>query len=91
MTIEQSIYLFSQTQPEKVAIVSGTTCVTYGELWQNILLAREYFANLPNYRRASRVVIAANKQVEFLYAYFGAHMANLVAVPVDSEINPNRT
>ena len=90
MTIEQSIYLFSQTQPEKVAIVSGTTCVTYGELWQNILLAREYFANLPNYRRASRVVIAANKQVEFLYAYFGAHMANLVAVPVDSEINPNR-
>lgn len=90
MTIEQSIYLFSQTQPNKVAVVSGTIRITYGELWQNILFAREYFANLPNYQPAGRIIIAANKQVEFLYAYFGAHMANLVAVPVDSEINPTR-
>ena len=34
--------------------------------------------------------MAANKNLEFLYLYFGAHMAGLAVVPIDSETNPTR-
>lgn len=90
MTIEQAIYNHALSQSEKTAVVCGAQRITYGELWQGIISARDFFCQLPDYIEGKCIIMAANKQVEFLYAYFGAHLAGLIVAPVDVEINPTR-
>ena len=90
MTIEQAIYNYTLSQPEKTAVICGVNRITYGELWQGIISARDYFCRMHNYTEGKCVIMAANKQIEFLFAYFGAHLAKLVVAPVDTEINPTR-
>jgi long-chain acyl-CoA synthetase len=46
--------------------------------------------SLPGYSAGKTVMIAADKQIEFLYAYFGAHLAGVVVAPIDGETNPTR-
>lgn len=90
MTIEQTIYNHALSQPEKTAVVCGAQRITYGALWQGIVSAKDYFVHMPDYAKGKCVIMAANKQIEFLFAYFGAHLAGLVVAPVDVEINPTR-
>ena len=90
MTIEQAIYNHALSQSEKTAVVCGAQRITYGELWQGIISARDYFCQLPDYIEGKCIIMAANKQMEFLYAYFGAHLAGLIVAPDDGEINSTR-
>lgn len=90
ITIEEQIWHQASLNPQKLAIKSGKDTVTYEELIQRIIASKQYFQSLSNYIKGSAVIIAANKQIEFIYAYFGAHMAGLIAVPIDSETNPTR-
>ena len=88
MTIEKLIFEHARTAPQKVAIVQGQMEVTYGELWQRIEATAAWFCDHAEHE--DRVIISASKAIEFVYAYFGAHLAGMICVPIDPETNETR-
>lgn len=89
-SIEQKIWHWASLLPDKPAVKSGKKSATYLQLCQRILGARDYFVNQSMLNAGDTVVLAAGKQIEFVYAYFGAHLAGLKVVPVDPATNPDR-
>ena len=89
-TIEQSIWQQTALHPNKVAVKSGKNEATYSQLTSRILAAKQVLMNLPEYKEGRSIVLAAGKQIEFLYVYFGAHLAGLTVAPIDAETNPTR-
>ena len=90
LTIEQAIWKQASFHPEKIAVKSGKDEVTYGQLTSRILSAKQMLINLPGYKKGGSIILAAGKQIEFLYVYFGAHLAELTVAPIDTETNPTR-
>ena len=89
-TIEQAIWEQALRHPDKIAVKSGKDEVSYNQLTSRILSAKLMLQNLPGYEKGRSVILAAGKQIEFLYVYFGAHLAGLVVAPIDTETNPTR-
>lgn len=90
ISVEQSVFEYAARNPEKVALKSGKAVVSYGDMVKRIVSAKKFFESLPNYAVGQKVILAAGKQIGFVYAYFGAHLAGLTALPIDSETNPTR-
>ena len=88
MTIEQLIFNHAQTTPQKTALISGTIEVSYEQLWKEIKMAAAWFSEKAE--RGDRVVVSASKNIEFVYTYFGAHIAGMICVPIDPETNETR-
>lgn len=89
-TIEDCIWSNAQLLRDKIAVKSGKNAVSYGELRAQIMAAAMCYRGLPGYESGKSVILAAGKQIEFLYAYFGAHLAGLRVAPVAEDINPSR-
>lgn len=89
-TIEEIIWQHAAINGNKVAVKSGRDVVTYELLRAKMLAAAMHYRQLPNYEHGRAVILSAGKQVEFLYAYFGAHLAGLMVAPVAEDINPTR-
>lgn len=89
-TIEDCLWSNASLLGDKIAVKSGKNSVSYAELRKRLIAAASFYRELPGYQRGASVIIAAGKQLEFLYAYFGAHLAGLIAVPVSEDINPDR-
>jgi long-chain acyl-CoA synthetase len=88
MTIEQLIFNHAQATPQKTALISGATEVSYELLWKEIRLTAVWFSE--NAERGDRIVVSASKNIEFVYTYFGAHIAGMICVPIDPETNETR-
>ena len=89
-TIEDCLWSNAELLGEKIAVKSGRQSVTYAELRAQIIAAATLYRGLSGYDTGKPVIISAGKQLEFLYAYFGAHLAGLQVVPVSEDINPDR-
>lgn len=89
-SIEQKLWEYAKQHPNKIAVKSGKDEATYGQLTSRIISAKEQLESLPGYKRGNKIILAAGKQIEFLYVYFGAHLAGLVVAPIDAETNPTR-
>lgn len=87
-SVEQSIWKIAQTTPDKTAVVSGKSEATYKQLCCRILAAKDLL--MANHKEDDTIVLAAGKQIEFLYAYFGAHLAGLKVAPIAPDTNPTR-
>jgi len=90
LSIEQSLWQQAALNPDKTAVISGKDSATYSQLTQRILSAKKMLQNLPDYQEGRSIMLAAGKQIEFLYVYFGAHLAGLTVAPIDAETNPTR-
>ena len=88
MTIERLIFEHAQTMPRKTALIQGTVEVSYEQLWKEIEMAASWFCH--HAERGDRVIVSASKSIEFVYAYFGAHLAGMICVPIDPETNETR-
>ena len=88
MTIERLIFEHAQTIPQKIALIQGPTEVSYEQLWKNIKSAASWLKQKAN--QGDRVIISASKNIEFVYTYFGAHLAGMICVPIDPETNETR-
>ena len=88
MTIEQQIFNHAQETPQKTALISGTIEVSYEQLWKEIKMAAAWFSEKAE--RGDRIVVSASKNIEFVYTYFGAHIAGMICVPIDPETNETR-
>ena len=89
-SIEENIWANARTFPDKVALKSGKNVVTYKKLCDSICAAKTFFCNAEFYEKGGTIIIAAGKQLGFVFAYFGAHLANLKVVPIDVETNQQR-
>ena len=88
MTIERLIFEYAQATPQKTALIQGQTEVSYEQLWKEINISASWFKQ--NAGQGDRVIISASKNIEFVYTYFGAHLAGMICVPLDPETNETR-
>lgn len=88
MTIERLIFNHSQTMPQKTALIQGQSVVSYEQLWKEINKSASWFKQ--HVEQGDRVVISASKNIEFVFAYFGAHLSGMICVPIDPETNETR-
>ena len=88
MTIEQLIFQYALTTPLKTALIQGVVEVSYEQLWKEIEIAASWLCQHAN--RGDRIIVSASKNIEFVYTYFGAHIAGMICVPIDPETNETR-
>ena len=88
MTIEKLILEHAQTTPQKTALIQGQSEVSYEQLWKEIEKAASWFKQ--HAEPGDRVILSASKNIEFVYTYFGAHLAGMICVPIDPETNEKR-
>lgn len=79
----------AETRPTSLAVALRTNGITYGELWERVRLAADVLRE-QGVEPGDRVVLAAPREPEFLYAYFACHLLRAIAVPHDPEIAPAR-
>lgn len=80
----QHIIARVEANPEKTAIVSCSgEEISYAEMWDNILKWCG-FARSQRLTAGNRVMLSAQKDVEFVYAYLGNHLLGIVNVVVDA-------
>lgn len=69
--------------PDKIALVEGDNRIPYARLVENIERAAGYMCSL-GIGRGQRVMLVAQKEVEFIYFYYAAHLLGVVNVVVDA-------
>lgn len=89
-TIEEQIFDKVQNIPDKVALISGDTEITYSQLWDYCLCAAENLKQDYHLKKGDRVILSAAGNIEFVYAYFGVHIAGGICVPIDPDTNQTR-
>jgi len=90
MTVEELIFQNSIQQPNHIALIAGDEQVTYAQLWERCLLAATNVRQKFNLQKGDRVILAAAANIDFIYAYFGIHLAGGVCVPIDPDTNETR-
>ena len=88
--LEEQICQIALRSPDKIAVIAGNLNVSYKELWRHVLKSAFYFKQILKLEQGSRVLLSADKNIELIYSYLGAHLAGMVCVPVDPEINDLR-
>ncbi len=71
------------TVPDKVALVAGDRRISYSQLAGRIEAAASWLQSL-GLKPGDHVLLSAQKELEFVYIYFAAHMLGVVNVVVDS-------
>lgn len=89
-TIEEQIFDHVQNTPDKVALISGDNEITYSQLWDYCLCAAEKLKQDYHLKKGDRVILSAAGNIEFVYAYFGVHIAGGICVPIDPDTNQTR-
>lgn len=89
-TIEEQIFDHVQNTPDKVALISRDTEITYSQLWDYCLCAADKLKQDYHLKKGDRVILSAAGNIEFVYAYFGVHIAGGICVPIDPDTNQTR-
>ena len=89
-TIEEQIFDHVQNTPDKVALISGETEITYSQLWDYCLCAAEKLKSDYHLHKGDRAILSAAGNIEFVYVYFGVHIAGGICVPIDPDTNQTR-
>ena len=69
--------------PSKIALVEGDNRVSYSQMVNHIEAAARFMKTL-GLKRGDRILLSANKESEFVYLYFAAHLLGVINVVVDS-------
>ena len=87
MSVEEKIFQNKERFSQKIAVISGNKSFTYSELWTKIVQWAGYFKYKRTLPQGSRVVVSASNEIEFVYAYFGLHLAGCICIPIDPQTN----
>lgn len=90
LSIIEQIFQFGIKHPNKTALQNGKNSQTYGELLQNILEAKSILAETYGISQGDRVILAADKQMEFVSVYFACHLLEAVTLPIAPDTNLRR-
>lgn len=81
--------LFSNVKkhPAKTAVITtDDRRISYRELWDNIIRAA-VFLQKRNIKQNEKIMLSAQKEVEFIYLYLAAHLLGITNVVVDAKNN----
>lgn len=90
MTVEEQIFQNSIQQPDHIALIAGDERVTSAQLWERCLLAATNVKRKYGLKQGDRIILSASANIDFIYAYFGIHIAGGVCVPIDPDTNETR-
>ena len=90
MTVEEQIFQNSIQQPDHIALIAGDERMTYAQLWERCLLAATNVKRKYGLKPGDRIILSASANIDFIYAYFGIHIAGGVCVPIDPDTNETR-
>ncbi|ORU00568.1 Long-chain-fatty-acid--CoA ligase [Anaerovibrio sp. JC8] len=89
-SIVEQVFIFGLKKRDKVALQNGKSSLTYGGLLGEIIYARKVLVERYHIERSSKVILAADKQIEFVAVYFACHLLEAVAVPIAPDTNAKR-
>ena len=89
-TVVEQIFVWGKKQPSKIALQNGKQHLTYGELVASILFAKEVLVGKYHIDKGSKVIMAADKELEFVAVYFACHLLDAVAIPIAPDTNAKR-
>ena len=87
--VEQTLG-YGLTTPDKVALCDGKNSLTYKELSETIFYAEEILRDKYGLNKGDSIVIAADKQPDFVALYFACHLAGVVTLPIALDTNLKR-
>lgn len=90
ISIVEQIFENAEKYPEKVALINGKEKIAYKNLVHGILLSKERLERIYGLNNKDAVIIAADKQLEFVMVYFACHMIGAVVLPIAPDTNKNR-
>ncbi|MBR1635121.1 MAG: acyl--CoA ligase [Lachnospiraceae bacterium] len=89
-SIVEQIFTFGKEHKNKVALANGKSSKTYGELLNDILCAKKILSERFKIKKGDRVILSADKQMEFVSVYFACHLLEAVTLPIAPDTNPKR-
>ncbi len=89
-SIVERIFRFGEEHPEKIALRNGKTKKTFESLLKGILYAKAKLSEEYGLSNGDRVIIAADKQLEFPEVYFACHLIEAVTLPIAPDTNAKR-
>ena len=88
--LEFKIYSWSLITPDKIALIDRKNFFTYKRLFQNIWSAKQKLELEYNIFEGDKVILAANKNVAFVFIYFALHLIGAETMPIDEQISQER-
>lgn len=89
ITLEDYLKADAEQFPNKTAVVSGGTSVTYSELY-DMVLHRVDDLRSQGISECQAVVMRSSQDIGFLVQYFAIHLAGAVAVPLEKDAPQSR-
>ena len=86
-SVVESIFLNAREHPEKIAIIDGTSAVSYGDFCSKILAAKSLL-EAKRIGNLDRVILLAAKEPNAIYLYFAAHLVGAIPIPLDPATAP---
>lgn len=78
---------YAEKNGDKIAIIEGNRHVSYSDLFKNILKSASYLRST-GFCKGDKIVLSAQKEIEFIYLYFASHLLggqNVVMDPASSD------
>lgn len=89
-SIVEQIFKYAQVWPDKIAVTNGKITRTYSDLADDIIRTRDLLTERFQICKGDRVILAADKQPEFVSVYFACHLLGAVVLPIAPDTNPTR-
>ena len=90
LSIAEQIFRHSQEDASKPALIDGKNIISYGELWANIVSVSKILREKYKLTQGDKIILAADKQKEFVYIYFAAHISGVTVIPIAPDTNLKR-
>jgi len=85
----QALFRNAERFPEKTAVIISDRKITYSQLSRNILKAAGILHAM-GIDAGDRIILSAQKEIEYIYLYFGAHVVGAINVIVDAAQSEDR-
>lgn len=85
----QVLMSHAEKNGDKTAVIEGNRHISYFDLFKNILKTASYLQNI-GFSKGDRIMLSAQKEIEFVYLYFASHLLGLQNIVMDPASNDIR-
>lgn len=89
-SVVEQVLAYGISQPNKLALTDGKRNKTYSELAAGIFCASEVLSKRFGLKKGDSIVIAADKQPEFVSLYLACHLLGVITLPIAPDTNEKR-
>lgn len=90
ISVVEKIFDIANQFPDRIAVISDNKRYSYLSLVKSILDTKKYLENELNVKNNDRILLAADKNIEFIFSYFALHLINAIVIPVAQDTNSER-